>query len=94
MVIEPVDDAIAKSTPEPLNATICGPPAALSDMTTVPARLPLAEGIKVTLMLQLAPAFKEAPQLFLCAKSPVAVMDPRASGAFPILPSRMLCAAL
>lgn len=36
-------------------------------------RVPLAVGLNVTLMLQLAPAAKELPQLWVCAKSPALV---------------------
>jgi hypothetical protein len=34
-----------------------------------------AEGVKVTVTLQLAPTARELPQLFVCAKSPLAVIE-------------------
>ena len=40
---------------------------------TVPVRVPVAVGVNVTLMVQLAPAARLAPQLFVCAKSPLLV---------------------
>ena len=42
----------------------------MSVMAMVAARLPLAEGVKVTLMVQLAPAATLDPQLLVWAKSP------------------------
>jgi hypothetical protein len=38
-------------------------------MVTEADRLPLAEGVKVTLIVQLAPAATELPQLLVWAKS-------------------------
>ena len=43
--------------------------AAPSVMVTEAVRPPLAAGVKVTLMVQLAPAATELPQLFVGAKS-------------------------
>ncbi len=42
--------------PEPLNATDCGLPDALSAIDKLALRLPSAVGVKVTLMKQEAPA--------------------------------------
>jgi hypothetical protein len=42
-------------------------------MVTVPYLLPTAVGVKVTVMVQLAPALRLAPHVLLSAKSPVAV---------------------
>ena len=42
--------------PLPLSATVCGLPLALSVMLTLALRVPVAEGVKVTLMVQEAPA--------------------------------------
>jgi hypothetical protein len=39
-------------------------------MASEAARLPAAEGVKVTLIVQLAPAATLDPQLLVCAKSP------------------------
>jgi len=43
-------------------------------MTSVPDRKPNAVGVKVTLMVQLAPIATAGGQLFVWAKSPVVVM--------------------
>jgi hypothetical protein len=40
---------------------------------TEAVRVPLAEGVKVTLMVQLAPAATELPQVLVWAKSPAFV---------------------
>jgi hypothetical protein len=56
--------------PIPVRLTVWGLPVALSVTTMVAARLPLAAGEKVTLMVQLAPAATLDPQLLIWAKSP------------------------
>jgi hypothetical protein len=61
--------------PAPLKATVCGDPAASSVMVNVPVLLPATVGVKVTAMLQFRPAPRELPQVFVSAKSPVAVME-------------------
>jgi hypothetical protein len=48
--------------PIPFSVTVCGLPAALSVTLRAVVRVPLALGLNVTLMLQLAPAAKELPQ--------------------------------
>ena len=56
-------------TPVPERLTDWGLPAALSVMARAAARLPAAEGVKVTLIVQLALAATEMPQLLVWAKS-------------------------
>jgi hypothetical protein len=64
-----VSESIAV-VPSPVRPTFCGLPAALSVMLRVAVRVPLAVGLNLTLMLQLAPAANELPQVWVCAKSP------------------------
>lgn len=47
----------------PLRVTDCGDPAALSATFNVPARVPPASGLKLTEIVQLAPAASVAPQV-------------------------------
>jgi hypothetical protein len=58
-------------------------------MVSVPDLAPVAAGLNVTLIAQLAPAAKLAPQLFVCEKSaplvPVNVMLVRVNAAVPLL---------
>ena len=54
--------------PVPERPTVCGLPLALSAMLSVAARAPLAEGVKVRLRVQLAPAATELPQVLVWAK--------------------------
>lgn len=65
---------------------------------TAADRLPLAVGLKVTLIVQLAPAVKVLPQLFVWAKSPllepVIPIPPMVSAAVPVLLSVTVCGAL
>lgn len=49
--------------PVPLSETCCGLPAALSVTLRAALREPIAPGLKVTLMVQLALAANEAPQV-------------------------------
>jgi hypothetical protein len=55
--------------PVPERLTDWGLPVALSVMARAAVRLPLAAGLKVTLMVQLALAASELPQLLDWAKS-------------------------
>ncbi len=59
----------AGAVPVPLRPTVCGLPAALSLMLSVALRVPVAVGVKVTLIEQLAPAATDVPQLLVWAKS-------------------------
>src|SRR5213082_95648 len=49
----------AGAVPFPLSGNVCGLPSASSATDSVPVRAPEAVGVKVTLMVQLAPAAKE-----------------------------------
>ena len=64
---ERVTPAATVAVPE--RATICGLPLALSVMLTEAERLPLAVGVKVTLIVQLLLAATELPQVLVWAKS-------------------------
>src|SRR3982074_1099636 len=65
-------------------------------MVRAPVRLPVALGLKVTPMVQLAPATRLLPQvLLLTRKSPLAAMlvIPSASVASPVLVKVTVCGA-
>jgi hypothetical protein len=66
----------------------------LSVMVSVPVGEPPARGVKVTLIVQVAPAATLDPQLFVCAKFPVVVVLATASATFPVLDSVTACALL
>ena len=55
--------------PVPVRLTLCVPPMVLSVRVTAAVRVPVAAGLKVTLIAQLAPATMLEPQLFVWAKS-------------------------
>jgi len=59
----------AGAIPVPLSATVCGLPAALSVILTDAVRLPVAEGVKVKLTVQLALGATELPQVLVRTKS-------------------------
>lgn len=64
-----VDDRLATGAkPTPVSETVCGLPVALSVTESVAVRVPAAEGVNVTLMLQLAPIARETPQVVVRAK--------------------------
>jgi hypothetical protein len=71
--------------PVPVKLTVCGLPLALSVMVSMPVRVPLAVGVKVTLMLQTPPAAKLVPQVLVWAKSPLTAMLVNARVAVPEL---------
>jgi hypothetical protein len=62
------------TVPVPLNGTVWGEPVALSTIVSTPVRVPAVDGVKVTEMVQLAPAATEPPQFCESAKSPEADM--------------------
>ncbi len=75
LTLKPRLDGLRETTvPVPLRTTACGLPGALSATDNDPVRVLLCVGVKVTLMVQLAPAARLAPQLLEAAKSPDAVM--------------------
>ena len=53
------------AVPVPVRETVCGLPEALSAMDTDALRLPVAVGLKATLIVQLAPAATLAPQVLV-----------------------------
>jgi hypothetical protein len=55
------------STPVPERATLCVPPKALSVRVMLAEAAPVAAGVNVTLMAQVAPAFRFDPHVLVCA---------------------------
>jgi hypothetical protein len=86
-VEEPEAGASMKSWPVPLSVTLCGLSKALSEMLRVPVLVPLATGLKVTEIVQLAPALTLLAQVLVWEKSPLAVMLEMANEALPVLVS-------
>jgi hypothetical protein len=62
-------------------------------MTSVPLLTPGAVGVKVTVIMQLAPTFTPLPQVFVSEKSPVVLME-RVIGALPVLLRVSVCPPL
>ena len=74
--------------PVPLSVTVCGLPAALSVIVSVPVRAPLPTGLKAMLKLQLPPTFRmlgKLPQVFVWTKSPVMLMAVMVTELVPLL---------
>jgi hypothetical protein len=61
------------AVPVPVSETAWGDPAALSAMEREAVRLPAEAGVKATVMVQVAAAASDAPQLLVCAKLPAFV---------------------
>src|SRR5438067_7289246 len=61
--------------PVPVSDTFCGLFDAESVSVSVPVLVPAPVGVKVTLTVQLAPAARLLPQLLVCEKSPLVVME-------------------
>lgn len=91
-------DVIEKSSPVAVRGTVCGLPVALSVMLTEAVRVPVAVGVKVTLIVQLVATASEPPHVFVCAKSPLFVpvmaMPAIVNGAVPVLHRLTICAPL
>lgn len=78
----------------PFNETACGLPAAPSVIVTRPLAEPLACGVKVTLIVQLAPPASAAGQLLVCAKGWLVAMLLRLRLAPPVFVNVTVWAAL
>jgi len=93
----PVATSIVKSVPVPVSETACGLPVASSVMVTLAARFPVAVGLNVTLMEQLALAATLAPHVLVSAKSPLLAplmaMLVIVRAAFPLFVRVTFCAA-
>jgi len=94
----PVDRPTAAPVPVPVKVALCGLPLALSETLTVPVRLPMAAGVKVTLIVQLPPAATEVPQVLVWAKS-LAFVPPTEMAAIdrlapPVLVRVIVCTGL
>ncbi len=63
-----------------MSDTLCGLPDAFSATLTEPDRVPVAVGVKVTLIEQLAPTARVVPHVFVCPKSPVIVIPEIVTG--------------
>ena len=61
----------AGAVPVPLRLMDCGLVLASSVTVRVPPRLPAAEGVKVTVIVQLLLTATVLPQVFVCEKSPL-----------------------
>jgi nicotinamidase-related amidase len=81
--------AVLELVPVPNTVTLCVLPAALSVTVRAAVRDPLAVGVKVTLIEQLAPAATELPHVLVWAKSlglvPVRAMLVMVKAALPVL---------
>src|SRR5512142_2801010 len=97
---EPVGIAREKSVPVPVATMVCGLPWALSVIVIPPVLAPLMLGVKVTVIVQWAPAANDVPQLLVCAKSVLdtgslkAAIEVMASATFPVLVKVTDCAEL
>ena len=87
-------EILKSAIPVPESGSVCGLPAALSVIVSVATRMTAAVGLKVALIVQLAPAASvdgDIGQLLDCAKSllfvPVIVMFVMVKGALPRLVS-------
>lgn len=82
------------ATPVPVIETVCGDPLILSEIVTVPVRLPVAVGLKVTETVQAAPPAMLVPQVFVCEKSPDTAIELKVKAAEPGLLIATVCVVL
>ena len=66
---------VDESTACPESEIVVGLFTALLVIVTEPVRPPAAVGLNVTVTVQLAPTARLVPQLFVCAKSPLAAIE-------------------
>ena len=85
---------LAGTVPLPVREMVCRFVASVSISVMRPLRAPTAEGVKVTLIEQLACAASELPQVLVCAKSPLATMLMMFRVVLPVLLSVTLCEEL
>jgi hypothetical protein len=85
-------------TPVPLRPTVCGLPGALSVTATTAVSFPSIEGVKVTVIAQLAPGRRDVPQVLVSVKSvlfaPVMLRALILKLALPVLVSVTPCGVL
>lgn len=67
-----------------MSCSNCGLAGALSMKVSAPVVAPPAVGVKVTFTVQLVDAGIDAPQLFVSANAPLAVMLEKVSGDVPV----------
>jgi hypothetical protein len=84
------DKLTTGAVPVPLKLTVCGLPLALSVSQRLPGRVPLTEGVNVTLITQLPPVASDAlvlqvVPLVAIAKSPVVAMVVKIRDPAPLL---------
>ena len=93
-----IPGAVAAAVAVPVNATSCGLPVALSAIDSEAALVPVAVGLKTTLMVHEAPTATLEPQVLVSLKSPASVpvtlIPVIASEAVPLLVSVTVCDAL
>jgi len=80
--------------PVPVKVTVCGLLGASSVTVRVPFSSPVAVGLKVTLMVQVALRPRVAAQVLVWAKSALAVMLEMLRVALPVLERVTDCAGL
>jgi len=73
------------SVPTPVKLMVWGLSLALSVIVTLPVRVPMAVGVKVTAMVQLRPIRTELPQVLVSLKSPLAAILVILRVAVPVL---------
>jgi len=79
--------------PVPVSVAACGL-LELSLIVSVPVRVPLAVGVKVTLSVHVEPAATPGVQLSVSAKSPLIDTPVICKGAVPLLESVTVCGEL
>lgn len=75
----------------PVRATVCGLPAALSVIESVPFTVPAVVGAKLTLIAQELAAARDEPQLFAWEKPVETAIPVIVSAAVPVFVSVIAC---
>jgi hypothetical protein len=83
LIVPGVSAAVVAAAPVPLRETVCGLPGASSVTESVPLRVSELVGVKVTLMVQVAPEARLETQLLLSPKLVLAAIPEMLSAVVP-----------
>lgn len=88
------ESAITGATPVPETTTVCDVAGARTLTARFADAAPLAVGVNVTLIVQVAPAASELPQLLVCANGAGTVIELIDRAEPPVLDRVTLCAGV
>jgi len=83
--VKEVGERLTTGPPPPVRLTVCVPGVALSETLSLPVLVPLAVGLKVTLIVHAAPTVSRGVHVWVCEKSPLVAILKMVRAAVPVL---------